>query len=121
MDNQIVKFDNNNNEIIEKGENVYETNPFMKDLYDMMTNDRFRNFVETYMNDSTSVKSVIMFIKLFQSIEEEYEKRCEKQITKEMMLFTITEVFKDPNLRKTILKSYENFENGGSKNKVIDL
>ena len=107
MDLSICK---NNNTVICEGQNIYESNDFMRDLYDMMTNTRFRNFVDKYLYEWNSIKTVIMFIKLFETIENEYENKFNKKISKELMLYTINNLFKDRGLRKLVLKSYNDFQ-----------
>ena len=109
MDLSIRK--NNSSTVICEGQDIYQNNDFMRDLYDMMTNTRFRNFVDKYLCEWNSIKSVIMFIKLFETIENEYQNKFNKKISKELMLYTINNLFKDKELRKLVLRSYHDFQN----------
>ena len=109
MDNKLVLYENDK-KTYQEGTLIYKENEFMRDLYDMMSNDRFRNFIDKYLNEWNSIKSVIMFIKLFETIEYEYFEKFKEPITKELMLVTIKKLFEDKDLRKIILKSYDDFQ-----------
>jgi hypothetical protein len=103
-------------EIIKEGEEIYRKNEFLRELYIMMNDSKFRLFVNKYLDNWTNIKNIILFIKLFECIENEYELLFNKKITKEIMLYTIKHLFNDKKLRKMVLKYYENFQNYNYKN-----
>ena len=109
MDKQLIKINNNNN-IFNEGNKIYEENNFLKDLYNMMNDNNFRIFVNKYLDKWDNIKNIILFIKLFETIEKEYFKIFNKNISKQEMLYSIKHLFLDNNLRKVILKSYDNFQ-----------
>lgn len=109
MENNLILDIKNSN--YQEGKLIYKENEFMRDLYDMMSNERFRIFVDKYLNEWNSIKSVIMFIKLFETIEYEYFQKFNETISKELMLVTLKKLFEDRDLRKLILKSYDDFQN----------
>ena len=109
MEKQLIKIDKNN-DIINEGKTIYEENEFLRDLYNMMTDEKFRIFVNKYLDKWDNIKNIILFIKLFETIEKEYFKIFQKQISKEIMLYSIKHLFADNDLRKIILQSYNNFQ-----------
>lgn len=118
MEKQLIKNDKNNN-IINEGRQIYEENEFLRDLYNMMSDANFRIFVNKYLDKWDNIKNIILFIKLFETIEKEYYSIFNKEIKKEEMLYTIKHLFADKDLRKIVMDSYHNFENYNNKSKYL--
>jgi hypothetical protein len=112
MENSLINLELlKNEEILKEGEKIYNDNEFLRELYIMMNDSKFRIFVNKYLDNWTNIKNIILFIKLFECIENEYELLFNKKITKEVMLYSIKHLFNDKNLRKMVLKYYEDFQN----------
>jgi hypothetical protein len=120
MDKQLIKINNKNN-IINEGNQIYEENNFLRDLYNMMSDSNFRIFVNKYLDKWDNIKNIILFIKLFETIEKEYYKIFKKNISKQEMLYSIKHLFSDNDLRKVILKSYDNFQKYNNNDKFLKL
>lgn len=110
MDKQLAKIDTNNQNIINEGNKIYEENDFLRDLYNMMNDNNFRVFVNKYLDKWDNIKNIILFIKLFETIEKEYYQIFKKKISKQKMLYSIKHLFANKELRKVILESYDNFQ-----------
>ena len=110
MDKQLAKIDINNQNIINEGNKIYEENDFLRDLYNMMNDNNFRVFVNKYLDKWDNIKNIILFIKLFETIEKEYYQIFKKKISKQKMLYSIKHLFANKELRKVILESYDNFQ-----------
>jgi len=110
MDKQLAKIDINNQNIINEGNKIYEENDFLRDLYNMMNDNNFRIFVNKYLDKWDNIKNIILFIKLFETIEKEYYQIFKKKISKQKMLYSIKHLFANKDLRKVILESYNNFQ-----------
>lgn len=117
MENSLINLELLKDEkILKEGEEIYKENEFLRELYIMMNDNKFRLFVNKYLDNWTNIKNIILFIKLFECIENEYELLFNKKITKEIMLYSIKHLFNDNNLRKMVLKYYEDFQNYNYKN-----
>ena len=124
MDKQLIKINNDNKNlknIINEGNQIYKENDFLRDLYNMMTDNNFRLFVNKYLDKWDNIKNIILFIKLFETIEKEYFKIFKKNISKQEMLYSIKHLFSDNDLRKVILKSYDNFQKYNNNEKFLKL
>ena len=86
-----------------------------------MSDSNFRIFVNKYLDKWDNIKNIILFIKLFDKIEKEYYKIFKKNISKQEMLYSIKHLFSDNDLRKVILKSYDNFQKYNNNDKFLKL
>ena len=75
-----------------------------------MNDNNFRVFVNKYLDKWDNIKNIILFIKLFETIEKEYYQIFKKKISKQKMLYSIKHLFANKELRKVILESYDNFQ-----------
>ena len=61
-------------DLLEKKDNENQ-NPFFKDLVTIMSNPQFRHFYNTYFTDWNEIESMVFFMKLYSTIEYEYQQR----------------------------------------------
>jgi hypothetical protein len=113
-DNIITKY-NEVSGVVKEGEKILEENDFFNGLENVMQNYEFRSFYNKYFKDSTDIKTVIMYMKLYETIELEYLERNSKPIEKELLAFMLRELINNNVTRKIILKSFENFNENNNK------
>lgn len=75
-ENNIIISVNNDlqNNILEEGKKYYKKMIF-NSLDIVMTNDDFRSFYDNYFKDFTDIKVVILYMKLYETIQIEYKER----------------------------------------------
>ena len=110
--------------IIEKGKIILKENDFFNDLDYIMSNNNFRLFYDKYFKDFSDVKVVILYMKLYETIQKEYFEINNKEIEKELLAYIIKELMSDNFTRKIIMNSFNEYEkNNNSKNKrfILDI
>ena len=110
--------------IIKKGEIILKENDFFNDLDYIMSNNNFRLFYDKYFKDFSDVKVVILYMKLYETIQKEYFEINNKEIEKELLAYIIKELMSDNFTRKIIMNSFNEYENNNnSRNKrfILDI
>ena len=110
--------------IMKKGKIILKENDFFNDLDYIMSNDNFRIFYDKYFKDFSDVKVVLLYMKLYETIQKEYFEINNKEIEKELLAYIIKEVMCDNFTRKIIMKSFDEYENNNNpKNKrfILDI
>lgn len=106
--------------IIAEGKNILEENDFFNKLDIIMTDINFRSFYNTYFKDYTDIKVVILYMKLYETIQIEYEERNGVSIEKELLAYMIKELMNNNESRKYIYEAFYNFtDNKQVNNKFI--
>lgn len=57
---------------IQKGWILYNTNPFLKSLCNIMEHPEMRQFIDKYVNHWNDFKTILFFLKTYQLIEHKY-------------------------------------------------
>ena len=110
--------------IMKKGKIILKENDFFNDLDYIMSDDNFRIFYDKYFKDFSDVKIVLLYMKLYETIQKEYFEINNKEIEKELLAYIIKEVMCDNFTRKIIMKSFDEYENNNNpKNKrfLLDI
>jgi hypothetical protein len=119
INNELIK-----NNIIKKGEIILKENDFFNDLDYVMNDDNFRIFYDKYFKDFSDVKVVVLYMKLYETIQKEYFEINNKEIEKELLAYIIKELMNDSFTRKIIINSFSDYENNNNpKNKrfILDI
>ena len=93
-----------------KGGEIQQTNTFFRDLCAIMKNKEFKQFYNEYFQSWNDVECMIFYMKLYSTIEYEFEQRYHTAIGDDLMTYTLHEIMSTPELRKTafaLFKSYE--------------
>ena len=113
--------DNFNNQIVNtkiskiskiEGERMIKENEFFKDLVSLMENAQFKNFFKKHLCDWVSVKSTVIYMKLYNELKTKYKKLTDKELEESVVIYLLSKIMRDNNIRpitiKTIDKIYEN-------------
>lgn len=91
--------------IINKSENAIEfgnkklnENGFLRDLTSLMENEEFKNFFDKYMNNWISVKSSIMYMKLYSEFKEKYKELNDDELDKNIIVYLLCKVMRNRKL-----------------------
>lgn len=99
--------------IKKRGKKELDTNPFFTDLNELMRHDnKFRIFYDKYFKDSSDIKTVIIYMKLYETLELEYKERMieETESDREKVLIcAIKELMSNESTRKSILSSFNRY------------
>lgn len=84
----------------EKGRELYQNNKNYQRLATIMEHPEFRNFYDIYMKDPLSLQTMIMFMKVYESVE----KNCNPDLTPYQKLAVVHEIFNRSNLRRKVVE-----------------
>jgi hypothetical protein len=117
------EIDNIKKDFIKSGSIILKENKFFNDLDSIMNNNEFRFFYNKYFNDITDIKTVIMYMKLYETIQVEYKEKNGIDIENELLIYIIKELMSDNITRKNILESFISFSENNSTNKnfLLDI
>ena len=77
--------------IKKRGKKELDTNPFFTDLNELMRHDnKFRIFYDKYCKDSSDIKTVLIYMKLYETLELEYKGRMISAAIKDVVAATTT-------------------------------
>lgn len=54
----------------QEGRKVYKSNPHYQMVANLMENPEFRKFYNEYLQDLTSIKTIMLFLKLYETVEQ---------------------------------------------------
>ena len=96
-------------DLVEKKDNDVQ-NPFFKDLVTIMSNPQFRHFYNTYFTDWNEIESMVFFMKLYSTIEYEYQERFNLTISEKEMTSIIANVMQNSVTRQNALELFQEFK-----------
>lgn len=82
-----------------EGNKLYKMNSNMRDLLDLMQDDKFRRVFTTHFNTWDDVKTVIILMKVYELIEQNYPKLSPKA-----RLYILNEAIKNANTRECMFR-----------------
>jgi hypothetical protein len=72
MNQEIVEY-NNLNMLEEKGKHIYSTNQHYRNLCTIMEHPEFRNFYNLYLKNIEDSKTILMFMKMYDKIDNHFK------------------------------------------------
>lgn len=121
--NQLI-IKENKNDIIQTGKEILDENDFFKSLESIMSNNTFRTFYNKYFKDFSDIKIVVLYMKLYETIQIEYKECHGIEIEKEFLAYIMKELMNDNLSRKQIMESFHNFTdiyNYSNKKFILDI
>jgi len=113
-DADLVLLNNNKNTINkmeQEGEKLVENNKFFKDLATIMKNSDVKMFFDKYFTDMNSIKSTVIYMKVFRLLEKKYESLSEKELSEYVNVYLLHRAMTTDHLRtKLINETLEHLE-----------
>ena len=85
-------------------------NPFFGDLVALMKNKEFRDLYDTYFTDWNEIQSMVFFMKLYSTIEYEYQERFNQSISDNDMKNMLHNVMQNNVTRRYALELFQEFK-----------
>ena len=85
-----------------------------------MQNEQFRKFYNKYYKNWGEIEVMMMYMKLYESIEKEYFQQFNEKISKEKVLYIVKQIIKNKNSRKYTFQQFKDFKdlNKSNSNKL---
>tara|TARA_A100001015_G_scaffold314141_1_gene422934 strand:+ start:91 stop:483 length:393 start_codon:yes stop_codon:yes gene_type:complete len=103
----LIKLDENT-KLENKKDNI--NSPFLRDLVEIMNNENFKEFYEKYMNDFTEMETIFFYMKLYETIQFEYNSRYNKKLDDGKIIQLLYNIMNSSDLRKFALELFGNFK-----------
>ena len=87
------------------------TNPFFNDMNELMQNKVFKTFYDKYFKDSSDIKTVLLYLKLYETLQIEYKDRNNKDIDEEVLIYAIKELMTTKISRQNIIQAFDIYFN----------
>lgn len=121
MPTSLIPHNSIKQEIIDKGREVLNENNFFNDLDKMMKNEEFRGFYDKYFVEFQDIRLMLMFMKLYETLEVEYKNHYGTEIESEVVIYIIKEIMCNSLLRKEVVESFDRFSDKKNLSKGIVL
>lgn len=116
MDQLVLKHDESLIEIERKGGVILDENKFFSDLCSMMKNVEFLKFYDEYLKDWSDIQCMIFYMKLYTTIDFEYNSRFNDKISDEAMTYTIRQIMENRDTRRYAFDLFKDFKDISHKN-----
>lgn len=103
----------------EQGRQLYKSNKHYRNIATVMEHPEFRDFYNRYISDNLSVKTMIMFLKIYEEIEKN------GQFTPYEKIALVHKVIQDKKMRewitKYMLEWFNDSSSGNTLRKCIEM
>ncbi len=97
-------------EMINIGKIKLTNNEFMKELCDLMEDEKFLKFYKKYMMDWTSIKCTSIYMRLYSEFKTKYETISKDELDKNIIIFILSKIMTDSTLRPLSIEAVENIQ-----------
>ena len=105
-ENSIVNILNKHEATIKGGE-ILSGNNFLRDLSELMENDKFNIFFQKYMNDWIGIKCTVTYMRLYKELKEKYKDINDEILNKNIIIFLLTRIMRNKQLRPISIKTID--------------
>ena len=84
----------------EKGRRLYRENEFYRNVANVMEHPEFKKFFDSHFQDWTSTQAILMFLKLYQTIE----KQSSQPLSGYQKIAIVDDIIKDSDMRQEVVK-----------------
>lgn len=92
------------------GAEIQQANPFFRDLCSIMKNKEFKQFYSEYFHSWNDIECMVFYMRLYSTIEYEFRQRYNRDISDELITYTLHEIMTTTELRKTAFGLFKNYE-----------
>ena len=110
--NDFQLVDQSQNQIIETVPDIISENDFFKELTEIMEDEKFMRFFTKYMGSWLDIKSSVIYMKMYNEFREKYESLNDEQLDKNLIVYLLTKVMRDRDLRPFTIKAMDDMLDG---------
>ena len=100
---------------IKAGDKIIENNDFLRDISELMENEKFNKFFNKYMSDWLDIKCSVTYMRLYDEFKKKYKKLNNKELDRSIIIYLLTKIMKDKKLRPWSIKTVDNMLNDKKK------
>ena len=72
----------NTKDVGKQGEKIINTNHFLRELSELMEDEKFNRFFNKYMKDWIGIKSTVTYMRLYKEFKDKYEDINDEELDK---------------------------------------
>ena len=100
----------NYNKQEEEGQKILNENNFFQDFTSLMRNNEFKKFYHNYFKDWSDIQTMIFYMKIYSTVEDLYYSQYKKEISDELMTYTLHKIITTQETRKIAVEIFKNFK-----------
>ena len=93
-----------------EGQKILNKNNFFQDFTSLMRNNEFKKFYHNYFNDWSDIQTMIFYMKIYSTVEDLYYSQYKKEISDELMTYTLHKIITTQETRKIAVEIFKNFK-----------
>jgi hypothetical protein len=117
-------FENNlivNNDGLQEGKRILAENNFFQDLVKLMENEEFKTFFRKHMFDWSSVKSTVIYMKLYDEFKTKYKNITDDELQESIVVYLLCKIMRNKDLRTFSIKTIDDIYTKGRKDFFAEL
>jgi hypothetical protein len=117
-------FENNlliNNNGLQEGKRILAENNFFQDLVKLMENEEFKTFFRKHMFDWSSVKSTVIYMKLYDEFKTKYKNITDDELQESIVVYLLCKIMRNKDLRTFSIKTIDDIYTKGRKDFFDEL
>ena len=108
----LVITNNQDTELLEKGQSILNNHEFFNDLSELMEDTKFNAFFEKYFTDMNEIKVTLTYMKLYKEFKNKWRTLTDTELDKRINIYLMWKMMKNPTTNRlalhTVLKHFEN-------------
>ena len=108
----LVTTNNQDTELLEKGQSILNNHEFFNDLSELMEDAKFNAFFEKYFTDMNEIKVTLTYMKLYKEFKNKWKTLTDTELDKRINIYLMWKMMKNPTTNRlalhTVLKHFEN-------------
>ena len=118
----LVITNNQDTELLEKGQSIINNHEFFNDLSELMEDAKFNTFFEKYFTDMNEIKVTLTYMKLYKEFKNKWRTLTDTELDKRINIYLMWKMMKNPTTNRLALHTVLNhFENPKSNNIFNDI
>ena len=97
----------NTKDVGKQGEKIINTNHFLRELSELMEDEKFNRFFNKYMKDWIGIKSTVTYMRLYKEFKDKYEDINDEELDKNIVVFLLTRIMRNNDLRPASIKTID--------------
>ena len=107
----VIKDSNDRDELKKHGEKTYEENKVMALIADIMSDSKLRSLFDEHFNDWNDIKTILMIMKVYQSIENQGKNKLDKK----ELIGAVQKIIMNGDMRHNVVNAMDSFMNADFK------
>ena len=106
---------------LQEGNRILKENTFFQDLVKLMENEEFKTFFRKHMHDWTSVKSTVIYMKLYDEFKTKYKNLTDEDLQESIIIYLLCKIMRNKDLRTFSIRTIDDIYTKGRRDFFKEL